>query len=351
MKKLLAILMIAVMAFSIVACSAPATESSESSASEESASEESTSEESTSEEESAAEEVATGPVTITVTDEAGEPIDVEFPDPSTVEKVVVLNWQTVDFLDSVGMGDKIVGIIKGGSVPEHLAKYAEDESIASVGGMKEPDFEAIMELEPDIIFSSDRTESMYQEFSAIAPTFAAFVDYGDSFMEGYKALAEKHGQIFGIEGEVAEIIAGYETRIAAIADFAEGKTALLGIFAGGLNTLGDTGRCNIITTDMGFTNLAAGEDVNHGNVSSYELFLELNPDYMFILDKDTAVGTEAVAAKEQMETDNPVIAETDAYKNGNIFYLEPDTAWYVADGGITSLDLMIANIEEALGLA
>ncbi len=319
MKKLLTLALVALMAFSAVACAPAATDAP-----------------------------AGETVTVTVTDAAANPIDVAFP--VNAEKVVVLNWQTMDFLDAVGMGDKVVGLIKSGRVPDHLAKYVEDESIANVGGMKEPDMEAIMSLQPDIIFTSDRIEDQYDAFAAIAPTMCAYVDYEAGFMESYKALAVKHGQIFGVSGEVDEIIAGYEARIADIAAFAEGKTALLGIFAGGLNTLGNTGRCSIIVNEMGFTNLAGDENVNHGNLSTYETFLQLNPEYMFILDKDNAVGEEATAAKEQMEVDNLVIAQTSAFQEGKIIYLEPDTAWYVADGGITSMNPMIANIEEGIGL-
>ena len=295
-------------------------------------------------------EEATAPKThmVKVPNAEGKLIDVEFPvDP---QRVVALNYQTVDFLDAVGLGDRIVGMIKEGTVPEHLQKYVDDESIVNLGGMKDVDMEAVMSLQPDVIFSSDRTRKMYDEFSKIAPTFAAYVNYADGFMEGYENLSETHGQIFGISGDIASIIEGYNARIAKIAEFAEGKTALLGIFAGGLNTLGNTGRASIVVNEMGFENLAGDENVNHGNVSSYEAWLEMNPDYMFVLDKDTAVGTEAVAAKEQLEVNNPVIAETDAFKNGNIIYLEPGSAWYLADGGITSLDLMISCVEEGLGL-
>ena len=285
-------------------------------------------------------------VVVPVPDAEGNLIDVTFPvDP---QRVVCLNWQTVDFLDAVGLGDRIVGLIKQGSYPEHLKKYIDNENIADVGGMKNVDLEAVMSLEPDVIFSSDRTEKSYDKFSMIAPTMSASVNYEDGFMNSYATLASKHGKIFGIGDAVADIIDGYNARIAEIAKFADGKTALLGIFAGGLNTLGNVGRCSVVVNEMGFKNLAGEENVNHGNLSSYEAYLELNPDYMFILDKDTAVGTEAVAATEQM--DNDIIKQTNAYKNGNIVFLTPGAAWYIADGGITSLDLMIECIEKGIGL-
>lgn len=327
MKKLLSLLAIAAMSLSLVACSQKAETPKTEETPETPSTEQSTH-------------------IVTVTNAEGNPIDVEFPE--KLERVVVLNYQTLDFLDSMGLGDLVVGCIKG-EAPEHLKKYEENENIVNVGGMKDLDMEAIMELEPDAIFSSDRTESMYDEFSKIAPTMAAYVDYSQGFMNGFNALARKHGEIFGTDS-VDSIIKGYEDRIAKINEFAGDQTCLLGIFAGGLNTLGNEGRASIVVNEMGFNNLASQKNVNHGEVSSYEAWLELNPDWMFILDKDTAVGTEAISAKEQMEVNNPIIAETNAYKNNRIVYLEPGNVWYMADGGITSLDLMISCIEEAIGL-
>ena len=319
MKKLLSLLLVVVMTFSFIACG----------------------------QEGGGEEAST--VTVTVTDSAGEEVDVEFP--SSVERVVCLNYASLDFLDAVGLGDKVVGCLNdSGSTPKHLAKYTQSGKVTQVGTMKEPDMEAIMALEPDVIFSSDRTEGKYDQFSLIAPTFSAYIDYSAGYMSGFKILAEKHGKIMGVDtSKVNEIIAGYEERIAKIAEFAEGETCLLGIFTGGITTLGNSGRAMIVTNEMGFENLKA-DNVNYSNISSYESWLELDPDWMFVLDKDTVLTTEAIAAREQMEVNNPIIAETKAFKSGQIVYLEPGADWYVNDAGVTSLGKMITCIEEGIGL-
>ncbi|OON96773.1 MAG: hypothetical protein ATN31_09250 [Candidatus Epulonipiscioides saccharophilum] len=287
-------------------------------------------------------------VTLKVANEAGELIEVEFPkDP---ERVVVLNLQTLDFLDAMGLGDKIVGVIKDGVFPDHLQKYIDNEDIVNVGGMKSLNMEAIESLEPDVIFSSDRTKSKYQDLSAIAPTMAAFIDYEAGFMNSFRTLAKNHTAIFNTGDKAKQIIADYQARIQKIAEFAEGKTALLGIFTSKLNTLGDTSRCSIIVNEMNFNNLAADENPDHANLSAYESWLKYDPEYMFILDKNAAVGAEAVSAQEQIETNNPLIEQTQAYKNNKIIYLTPGNIWYMADGGITGMDSMISCIEEALGL-
>ena len=72
-----------------------------------------------------------------------------------------------------------------------------------------------------------------------------------------------------------------------------------------------------------------------------------NPDYIFVMDRDSAIGTEgAQLAQEIME--NELVMDTDAYKNGNIIYLEHPAVWYTAEGGITALDIMLQDLEKAL---
>jgi len=72
-----------------------------------------------------------------------------------------------------------------------------------------------------------------------------------------------------------------------------------------------------------------------------------NPDYIFVMDRDSAIGTEgAQLAQEIME--NELVMSTDAYKNGNIVYLEHPAVWYTAEGGITALDIMLQDLESTL---
>ena len=43
-----------------------------------------------------------------------------------------------------------------------------------------------------------------------------------------------------------------------------------------------------------------------------------------------------------------MIAGTDAYKSGNIIYLENPAVWYTAEGGITALDIMLSDLENSI---
>lgn len=152
-----------------------------------------------------------------------------------------------------------------------------------------------------------------------------------------------------MESEIEEKTADFAERIEALQVIADGKTALVGMTtSGSFNLLGNDGRCSIIGVEIGFNNLTASNiDSAHGNESSFETVMAENPDYIFVLDRDSAIGTEgAQLAQEIME--NELVVDTDAYRNGNIIYLAHPAVWYTAEGGITALDLMLQDLENAL---
>ena len=92
---------------------------------------------------------------------------------------------------------------------------------------------------------------------------------------------------------------------------------------------------------------SSGSTPTHGNEVSFEAIVALNPDYIFVMDRDSAIGTNgAQMAQEIME--NELIMKTDAYKNGNMVILENPGIWYLAEGGITSLGIMLEDLESAL---
>ena len=65
------------------------------------------------------------------------------------------------------------------------------------------------------------------------------------------------------------------------------------------------------------------------------------------MDRDSAIGADgAQTAREIVE--NELVMGTDAYKNGRIIYLEHPAVWYTAEGGITALNIMFSDLENAL---
>lgn len=274
-----------------------------------------------------------------------EEIDLEVPyDP---ERIAVLDMAALDILDNMGLGDRVVG--SASTSLEYLTKYGENEEIANLGTIKEADLEAVMECSPDVIFIGGRLASSYDALSEIAPVVFLSTDSELGVVKSVTKNANTLASMFGLENQVSEKTKGFEERIAALKEKAEGKTALVGMTtSGSFNLMGNDGRCSIIGVEIGFDNLTAAESTStHGNEASFETVVQKNPDYIFVMDRDSAIGADgAQTAKEIME--NELVMGTTAYQNGHIVYLEHPAVWYTAEGGITALDIMLSDLEGAL---
>ena len=277
---------------------------------------------------------------------SGQTIEVEVP--YMPARIAILDMASLDIIDSLGYGDRVVGMAS--TTIDYLQDYVNKEGMANLGTIKEADLEAVMAAEPDVIFIGGRLAASYDTLSRIAPVIYISTSASNG---GVVASVEKNARniakMFGAEKKVDELMADFKERISALHSFAEGKTALVGLVtSGSFNILGSDGRCSIISNEIGFNNLGSGDVTStHGNESSFEIILSLDPQYIFILDRDTAIATQgAKLAQEVME--NELVMASNAYKNGNIVYLANPTVWYTAEGGIQALDIMLSDLETAL---
>lgn len=266
--------------------------------------------------------------------------------PYEPQRIAALDLAALDILDSLGLGDRVVGIPKKSSV-SYLTSYISDSEIVNLGSVKEVDMEALNSLEPDLIIIGGRLASEYENLSKIAPTIGIQIDHEGGYLDSARKNVETIAALYGKEDEAERIFTEFETRIKALNTAAEGKTSITGLVTSGtMSTLGNGSRCSLITNEVGFENAAADVNATHGDTASFELLLDKNPDYIFVLDRDTAINSEgAKVAKEVM--DNEIVHKTAAYQNGQIVYLTPDV-WYLSEGGIQATDKMLKDLESGI---
>ena len=289
------------------------------------------------------------PETVTIQSLNAEGAEVDLEVPYDPQRIAILDMASLDILDSLGVGDRVVGSAQ--TSLDYLQDYVTNENVSNLGTIKEADMEAVMACEPDIIFIGGRLSASYDALSEIAPVVYLATDTDLGVVESVRKNASTIASIFGLEDQVDTLMADFDSRIEALAAFAEGKTAIIGMCtSGSFNVLGNDGRCSLIGREIGFENVGVDADVDtstHGNEASFEFVVEKNPDYIFVMDRDAAIATEgAQLAQEIME--NELVMGTDAYKNGNIVYLANPAVWYTAEGGITALDVMLSDLESEL---
>lgn len=343
MRKITAVLLAGAMAMSLAGCGTAQTTqttSAETTAEATETAEEAVTEE--SKEEALAEAETPDSVTITCLNGASEEVEVEVPfDP---QKIVTLDAASLDILSNLGVADRVVGT----TTPEvYLEEYVTDA--ANVGNAKSFDVEAIMELEPEVIFMAGRGSDFYDTLTEIAPVVRLTVS--GSVVEGTYENAQTIASLFGLEEEMEAKLGAYDERIEALQAIAKDKNAIIGMCtSGSFNLLGNDGHCSIIGNEIGFNNVGVDANVDtsaHGNEASFEFVVNANPDYIFVLDRDKAVNTDgAQLAKDIMEND--LIMSTDAYKNGNMIIMENPGVWYKAEGGFTALGIMLEDLENEI---
>lgn len=257
-------------------------------------------------------------------------------------KVVVFDFGVLDSLDKLGV--EVTGVPQA-SIPSYLSKY-EDAKYENVGSLKEPDFEKLSAIDPDLIIISGRQEAAYEELTKLAPTIFLGVDTA-KYMESYTENAKTLGQIFGKEAEVDAELATVNDEIKVLNEkaAASGKKALI-ILAneGAISAYGSTSRFGIIHDVFGFQQADENIEVStHGQTVSFEYIAEKNPDYLFVIDRDAAVATEGGESGAKALVENALVKNTNAFKDGNIVYLDPDY-WYLSGGGLISVSEMVKQV-------
>ncbi|PWW20045.1 iron complex transport system substrate-binding protein [Cytobacillus oceanisediminis] len=259
------------------------------------------------------------------------------------EKVIVFDFGVLDTLDKLGV--EVTGVPQV-NIPQYLSKF-EDSKYENVGSLKEPDFEKISEIEPELIIISGRQQEAYEELSEIAPTIFMGVDTS-KYMQSFKENTKTLGEVFGKEEEAEKELASIEESIAALKEkaTADGSNGLI-ILAneGSLSAYGSASRFGIIHDVFGIKPADDKIEVStHGQSVSSEYIVEKDPDYLFVIDRGAAVEGES-SAKQIIE--NELVKKTKAYKNDHIVYLNPDY-WYLSGGGLVSVAEMVKEIEKGL---
>ena len=83
-------------------------------------------------------------------------------------------------------------------------------------------------------------------------------------------------------------------------------------------------RFGVIHDAFGVKPATAGLSVsNHGQAISYEFIAQTDPDWLFVIDRDAAIGREGSPARSML--DNELIRPTKAWKTGRVVYLNNTT--------------------------
>ncbi len=278
--------------------------------------------------------------------------------PLNPNRVAILDYAVLDMMDLYGVGDKVVSSCSG--TLDYLQDYWDKMSsgeIVDLGNLKQYSMEKLQQSEPDIIFIGGRQSANYAAMEEIAPVVYLAATEGN-LVETTLENAETVRKIFGkTDAEVQAIFGDYDFdgRIAALKEVSGANTAtpqnamvLMYNSSESITAIGSNGRCSLISTEVGFKlQEVADSGSQHGSQFNWETIMELNPDYIFVLNRGFI--TESTDNNSVLnDIVNKLTKPTTAAQNNHIIVLNSPDAWYTASGGLQALNTMFEDLEAAL---
>lgn len=265
--------------------------------------------------------------------------------PISPQRVVVMDVGALDVLDDLNLGNRVVAMAKQG-IPNYLKSYVDAKDVINAGGLMEPNFERIHGAKPDLIIIGMRQLKDYDQYVEIAPTYVYELDNTDLLASVIKNIKDL-GKLFEIE-EATEtrlntLLTHLEEEKQRISE-SDAKAMFVMYNNGKFSTYGRNSRFGFVFDNFGV--VPSSEEIQtstHGASVSTEYILDRNPDILFIVDRNAAIGEGAIQKKG---IENAMIQQTNAYQNGKMIYLDPQ-AWYIANGGLQSMEQSLKEVGEA----
>lgn len=257
-------------------------------------------------------------------------LGVDYTVPGEVKNIVAASLESME--DAAMLGIKPVGALEvAGALPTYLAK--DLEGAALIGDKMEPNAEAILALDPDVILGTSKfSEDKMEKLNKIQTTIP-YSHISTNWKENLLLL----GQLSDKEADAEKIIADYEAKVAEsqvkAAEQLKDKTILIIRVRAGLMNIYPAGVYlnPVLYEDLG---VSVPEIVTKAEAQaelSLEALAEVNPDAIF-LQFEASENSDAPKALDELQN-NAIFQSLDAVKNDQLFVnaLDPlaqgGTAW------------------------
>ncbi|MNJ49368.1 putative siderophore-binding lipoprotein YfiY precursor [compost metagenome] len=255
--------------------------------------------------------------------------------------IAVLDVKFVDQL--LAVGEQPAGsVVAGGNdtFPEYLSDQLGDVKV--LGTRDEPNLEAIVALNPDLILMTDFQEKEYESVSKIAPTIVL------DFYEDWRDTLATIGTITGKQAEAEVVRTAYEDKIVGLRaklseKLGDETVALIRPRKEGIRVHGPEHRTGgILYEDLGLKAPAFVQGIKDDTSVeiSMEKVPEIEADHYFLL------SDELFAAEAETLASSSIWKSLDAVKENRAYDVN-STLW-IAYYGPIAINIIVDQASEAL---
>lgn len=268
------------------------------------------------------------PTTVTVEDNNGTH-SIDLP----LKSIVATDNRTFETLESWGIDLSAAAV----SLMPGTNSYTEDETIIDLGSHREPNLEAVVAVEPDLIINGQRFAQFHDDFVSYAPD-AVVLELdpreGESFADELKRQTTVLGEVFGKQAEAEEINDDLDAAITRVASAYDDSETVMAVTTSG-------GEIGYIAPHIGRTlgpvfdfagltpalEVADATDDHQGDDIAVEAIADSNPDWILVMDRDAAISADDpnYSPAADILENSEALAGVTAVADGNIVYMPADT--------------------------
>lgn len=251
--------------------------------------------------------------------------------PQTIEnkpaRIAVFDIAAIDTLDALGV--RIDGVPSNLYIESLKGKFGSAEE---VGTLFEPDLEALSALAPELIIVGGRSSAQLDQTARIAPSIDMTI-WGEDLIGQTRQRILDYGKIFDVSEKAQSLVGEFDSRSETAKSAAKGRGTALILMTNGpkISVYGPNSRFGWIHSTLGIP--AAGPNIDagdHGDAVSFEFVAAIDPDWLIVVDRAAAIGSNEQNAKATL--DNELVRQTKAWKNEQVIYV-PSANVYIAAGG------------------
>ncbi|MGL3805164.1 siderophore ABC transporter substrate-binding protein [Paeniglutamicibacter sp. R2-26] len=250
-----------------------------------------------------------------------------------LKSVVATDNRTFETLDSWGV-KLTAGAV---SLMPGTIGYKTDSSIVDLGNHREPNLEAVVAVEPDLIVNGQRFADHAEKLGTLAPN-ATILNLdpreGQPLDAELKRQTTALGEVFGKQAEAKKLNEDLDAAIArAKAAYKPGEKVMAVITSGGEIGYAAPGNGRTLGPVFDILGLTPALEVkdsstdHQGDDISVEAIAASNPDWILAMDRDAAVAADDPAYKPASEIldSSEALKNVSASKDGHIVYMPADT--------------------------
>ncbi|MGO2392071.1 MAG: ABC transporter substrate-binding protein [Halomonas sp.] len=259
------------------------------------------------------------------------------------QRIATFDLGSLDTLDALGASEQVVGLPKQ-SLPDYLSAYSGD-AYTDLGGLKNPDFEAIADSEPSLILYTGRQSDWETELAEIAPLLNTRLQ-GDNYLASFDENVRQIASHIDAEAHAEEALEALHADIEAQREALSNAPRTLVVTHNGGNLM--LNQHPVVHDVLGVAALEMPDSVTSETRGtrtftplSPDAIAEIAPDVVLVIDRSAAIGDEPANAEALAQ------ALDDAGANTKLVLLTP-ALWYLSGGGLQSLKLQIDEVVNAL---